>query len=74
MAGAKREVRDLEMRGFRRRKGAASFVRRFVRSREKKRQRRRWRRRIMEMERERRKFGLLRIEVLAFGLVYISQL
>jgi hypothetical protein len=28
----------------------------------------------MEMERERRKLGLLRIEVLGFGLVCISQL
>lgn len=37
MAGAKREVREFEIRVLRRRKGAASFVRRLVRKREKKR-------------------------------------
>ena len=56
------------MRGFRRRKGAASLVSRFARRREKKRKRRRWRRRIRESERERRTLGDVRIEVLAFIL------
>lgn len=68
MAGARREVSDRETRGFRRRKGCASLVRRFVRRREKKRKRRRWRRRMRERERERRKLGDLKREALDLGL------
>ena len=69
IAGARRDVKDLEMRGFRRRKGAASFVRRFERRREKKRKRRRWRSKRRERERERRRLGDLRMEV--FGLILL---
>ena len=49
------------MRGFRRRKGAASLVRRFERRREKKRKRRRWRSRRRDRERERRRLGDLKM-------------
>lgn len=68
MAGARREVRDFETRGFRRRNGAASLVRRLVRRRVKKRKRSRWRRRIRERDRERRKLGDLINEVFGFDL------
>ena len=54
------EVNDLEMRGFRRRKGAASLLRRLERRREKKRKSRRWKRRMRDREAERRKLGDLR--------------
>ncbi len=60
IAGARRDVREREMRGFRRRKGAASLVRRFERRREKKRKRRRWRSRMRDSERESRRLGDLK--------------
>lgn len=66
IAGARRDVRQREMRGLRRRNGAAHLMRRLERRREKKRKRSRCRRRMSERERESRKFGDLMREV--FGL------
>jgi hypothetical protein len=57
IAGAMREVKDLDMRGFRRRNGFASFVRRLSRSRVKKRRRSLWESRMRESEHVRRTFG-----------------
>lgn len=66
IAGARRDVRERETRGLRRRNGAASLMRRLERRRERKRNRSRCRRRMRERERESRKFGDLMSEV--FGL------
>lgn len=59
-------MRDRELRGFRLRNGAASFVRRLTRRREKNRKRSRWRRRIRDRETGSLKLGDLRIGVLTF--------
>lgn len=69
MAGAMREVKDRDMRGFRRRNVAASLVRRFARRRKKKRKSSRWRRRMRERERESRKLGDLKMEIFDLGLL-----
>lgn len=66
IAGARRDVREREMRGLRWRKGAASLMRRLERRREKKRKSSRCRRRMSERERESRKLGDLMSE--NFGL------
>lgn len=57
IAGARLDVREREIRGLRRRNGAASLMSRLERRREKKRKRNRCRRRMSERERESRKFG-----------------
>lgn len=57
IAGERLDVREREIRGLRRRNGAASLVSRLERRREKKRNSSRCRRRMSERERESRKFG-----------------
>lgn len=68
IAGARRDVREREMRGLRRRNGAASLMRRLWRRREKKRKSSRCRRRMSEREMESRKFGDLMSEVVGLFL------
>jgi hypothetical protein len=57
MAGASRDVSERAMRGLRRRKGPASWVRRLERRRRKKRRKRRWKRRMRASELLRRRVG-----------------
>lgn len=57
MAGARRDVSVLDIRGLRRRKGLASLVRRLSRSRRKKRRRSLWNKRMREREQLSRTFG-----------------
>lgn len=57
IAGASLEVNDRDMRGFRRRKGFASGVRRLSRRRVKKRRRSRWKRRMKDREHVKRTLG-----------------
>ena len=56
-AGVTVEVRMLDVIGFRRRKGEASWERRELRRRMKKRWRRRWKKRMRERERDSLKLG-----------------
>lgn len=57
IAGASLEVSDFEMRGFRRRKGFASCVRRLSRRRMKKRRSNRWKSRMRDNEHVKRTLG-----------------
>jgi hypothetical protein len=67
-AGASLEVKPLERRGFRWRKGFALSVRRLARRRRKKRWRRRWKRRIRESEDDSLRLPELYHAVLTLGL------
>lgn len=71
MAGARREVRERDMRGLRRRKGFASLLRRLERRRVKKRWRRRWKSRMRERDEVRRTLGDFHSAVRRWGLGYV---